>query len=34
MKGKVLFVYAKNMFKPISRRQAIFTDEHVARIVE
>ena len=34
MKGKVLFVYAKNMFKPISRRQAVFTDEHVARIVE
>ena len=29
-----MFVYAKNMFKPISRRQAVFTDEHVARIVE
>jgi len=34
MKGKVLFVYAKNMFKPISRRQTIFTDEHIAKIVE
>jgi len=34
MKGKVLFVYAKNMFKPLSRRQAIFTDEHIAKIVE
>ena len=34
MKGKVLFIYAKKMFKPISRRQVIFTDEHIARIVE
>jgi len=34
MKGKVLFVYAKNMFKPISRRQVVFTDEHIAKIVE
>ncbi len=34
MKGKVLFIYAKKMFKPISRRQVVFTDEHIARIVE
>jgi len=34
MKGKVLFIYAKNMFKPISRRQVVFTDEHIAKIVE
>ena len=34
MKGKVLFVYAKNMFEPISRRQVVFTDEHIAKIVE
>ena len=34
MRGKVLFIYAKNMFKPISRRQVIFTDEHIAKIVE
>ena len=34
VKGKVLFVYAKNLFKPISRRQVIFTDEHIATIVE
>ena len=34
MEGKVLFVYAKNMFKPLSRRQAIFTDEHIAKIVK
>ena len=34
MKGKVLFIYAKNMFKPISRRQVVFTDEHIERIVE
>jgi len=34
MKRKVLFVYAKQMFKPISRRQVVFTDEHIARIVE
>ena len=34
MKGKVLFIYAKKMFKSISRRQVVFTDEHIARIVE
>jgi len=34
MEGKVLFVYAKKLFKPISRRQVIFTDEHIAKIVE
>ena len=34
MKGKVLFLYAKNMFKPISRRQVVFTDEHIAKMVE
>ncbi|WP_448587267.1 class I SAM-dependent DNA methyltransferase [Thermocrinis sp.] len=34
MKGKVLFIYAKKMFKPISRRQNIFTEEHIAKIVE
>ena len=34
MKGKVLFIYAKKMFKPISRRQVVFTDEHIGRIVE
>jgi len=34
MKGKVLFIYAKNLFKPISRRQVIFTEEHIAKIVE
>ncbi|MEM1986558.1 MAG: N-6 DNA methylase, partial [Nitrososphaeria archaeon] len=34
MKGKVLFIYAKKLFKPISRRQVTFTDEHIAKIVE
>jgi len=34
MKEKVLFIYAKKMFKPISRRQVVFTDEHIAKIVE
>ena len=34
MRGKVLFVYAKNMFKPISRRQVVFADEHIAKIIE
>jgi len=34
LKGKVLFIYAKNMFKPISRRQVVFTDEHIAKMVE
>lgn len=34
MKGKVLFIYAKNLYKPISRRQNILTDEHIEKIVE
>ena len=34
MKGKVLFVYAKKMFKQISRRQVVLTGEHIARIIE
>ena len=34
MKDKVLFIYAKNMFKPISRRQVVFADEHIAKMVE
>ena len=34
MKGKVLFIYAKKMFKPISRRQVILTEEHITKIVE
>lgn len=34
MRNKVLFVYAKKMFKPVSRRQVIFTDEHIQKIVE
>jgi len=34
MKGKILFIYAKKMFKPISRRQNVFTEEHINKIVE
>ena len=34
MKGKVLFIYAKKLFKPISRRQVVFTDEHITKMVE
>jgi len=34
MKGKILFIYAKKMFKPISRKQNVFTEEHIAKIVE
>lgn len=34
MKGKVLFIYAKKLFKQISRRQVIFTEEHINKIVE
>ncbi|MFN7066031.1 MAG: type I restriction-modification system subunit M [Aquificaceae bacterium] len=34
MKGKVLFIYAKKLFKPISRRQVVFTEEHITKIVE
>jgi len=31
MRGKTLFIYAKKMFKPISRRQVVFTDEHIKK---
>jgi len=34
MKGKILFIYAKKMFKLISRKQNIFTEEHISKIVE
>jgi len=34
MKGKVLFIYAKKMFKQISRRQVVFTEEQINKIVE
>jgi len=34
MKRKVLFIFAKKMFKQISRRQVIYTDEHIARILQ
>ncbi|MBC7091242.1 MAG: type I restriction-modification system subunit M [Nitrososphaeria archaeon] len=34
MKRKVLFIYAKKMFKQVSRRQVVLTEEHIARIVE
>ena len=34
MKNKVLFIYAKKMYKQISRRQVTFTEEHINRIVE
>ena len=34
IKGKTLFVYARKMFKPISRRQVIFTDEHIEKIAQ
>jgi type I restriction enzyme M protein len=34
MKGKILFIYAKKMYKPISRKQNIFTEEQIAKIVE
>jgi len=34
MKGKILFIYAKKMYKAISRRQNVFTEEHIAKIVE
>ncbi|MGC8576269.1 MAG: N-6 DNA methylase [Caldisericum sp.] len=34
MKGKILFIYAKNMYKPISRKQNVFTEEHLKKIVE
>jgi len=34
MKGKVLFINAKNLYKQISRRQNVMTEEHIRRIVE
>jgi type I restriction enzyme M protein len=34
MKGKTLFIYAKKIFKQISRRQNVFTEEHIAKIVD
>ena len=34
MTGKVLFVYAKKIFKPISRKQVVLTEEHITKIVE
>jgi type I restriction enzyme M protein len=34
MKRKVLFIYARNMFKQVSRRQVILTDQHISFIVE
>lgn len=34
MKGKVLFVYAQKTFKQVSRRQVVFTEEHIAKIVQ
>lgn len=34
MKGKVLFVYAKKLLKPISRRQVVFTEKHIAMATE
>jgi type I restriction enzyme M protein len=34
MKRKVLFIYAKKMFKQISRRQVVLTENHIAKIVE
>jgi type I restriction enzyme M protein len=34
MQGKVLFIYARKLFKPISRRQVVFTKDHIGRIVE
>ena len=33
MKGKILFIYAKSLYKQISRRQNTFTDEHIEKIV-
>lgn len=34
MKGKVLFIYAKKMYKQISRRQVVLTDEHLMKIID
>ncbi len=32
MKGKVLFIHAKKLFKQVSRRQVVFTMEHIDKI--
>jgi len=34
MKGKILFIYARKLFKQISRKQVVFTEEHIGKIVE
>ncbi len=34
MKGKVLFIYAKDFFEPISRKQNVMKDRHISKIVE
>lgn len=34
MKKNVLFIHAKKLFKQISRRQVILTEEHIARITK
>jgi len=34
MKRKVLFIYAKRMFKPISRKQVVFTPDQLTKIIE
>lgn len=34
MKRKVLFIYAKKMFKQISRKQVILTEEHISEITK
>ncbi|MEO0266028.1 MAG: N-6 DNA methylase [candidate division WOR-3 bacterium] len=34
MKRRILFIYARKLFKPISRKQNVFTEEHIKKIVE
>lgn len=34
MKRRVLFIYAKKTFKPISRRQVVLSEEHITKIAE
>jgi type I restriction enzyme M protein len=34
LKGKVLFIYAKKLFKEISRRQVVLTDGHLKKIID
>jgi len=34
MKKKILFIYAKKLYKQISRKQNTFTEEHISKIVE